>query len=137
MSSDFKRIAYTAVSALAISAGAIGGAHANDIVLQWQATALSEAQYEPIWKAIVAEFEARNPGVRIEPVLVPRADNWTKFVTAAQARIAPCVISVPVPTAAFNGYLMPMDDLWANEPESYRAIWSPESLGAGRFEGKL
>ena len=137
MSGNCRNIAYTAVSALAMSVATPGAAQAQEIVLQWQATSLSEAQYEPIWKAVVAEFEASNPGVKIEPVLVPRADNWTKFVTAAQARIAPCLVSVPVPTAAYNGYLMPLDEFWASEPDSYKAIWSSASLGAGRFEGKL
>jgi len=137
MSTTIKTIARTAVSALALCIGFGGVAKAADIVLQWQATALSEAQYEPIWKAAVAAFEAKHPGVKIEPVLVPRKDNWTKFVTSAQAGIAPCLVSVPVPTAAFNGYLMAMDDLWAKEPDSYKAIWSTEALGAGRFEGKL
>ena len=63
-----------------------GTAMAQDITLQWQSTALSEAQYQPIWTDMVAAFEAANPNIKIEPIIVPRADNWTKFVTAAQAR---------------------------------------------------
>jgi len=137
MSKRIDGIARTAASVFALTTGLAGAANSADIVLQWQATSLSEAQYEPIWKSIVADFEANNPGVKIEPILVPRADNWTKFVTAAQARIAPCVVSVPVPSAAFAGYLMPMDEFWEKEPDTYKAIWSPESLGAGRFEGSL
>ena len=137
MTITMKTAARTAVSAFALCIGVTGAAKAEDVVLQWQATALSEAQYEPIWKEAVADFEARNPGVKIEPVLVPRKDNWTKFVTAAQAGIAPCLVSVPVPTAAYNGYLMPMNAMWDKEPDSYKAIWSKESLGAGMFDGKL
>ena len=56
------------------------------IVLQWQTANLTESQYEPVWKATIAEFEAANPGVKIEPVLVARKDHWTKFVAAAQAK---------------------------------------------------
>ena len=107
------------------------------VVLQWQATSLSEAQYEPIWTEMVADFESEHPDIEIEPILVPRQDNWTKFVTSAQAQVAPCVVSVPVPTAAYNGYLMPLTDMLAAEPESYRSVWSESALGAGTFEGDL
>lgn len=125
------------LAAIAIATTCTSPTLAQDIKLQWQSTALAEAQYEPIWRTVVADFEAMNPGIKIEPILVPRKDNWTKFVTAAQAGIAPCIVSVPVPTAAYNGYLMPMDDMWAAEPASYKAVWSPESLGVGRFEDSL
>ena len=126
------------VTALALSAFTMSGAMAQDkINLQWQATALSEKQYEPIWKEMVAAFEAKNPTVKIEPVIVPRKDNWTKFVTAAQARQAPCVVSVPVPTAAFNGYLMPLDELLDGEPAEYKAVWTENGLKALTYEDEL
>ena len=79
------------------------------IVLQWQTANLTESQYEPVWKATIAEFEAANPGVKIEPVLVARKDHWTKFVAAAQAKKAPCIVTVDLTTAAYNGYLLPLD----------------------------
>src|SRR5688500_11013232 len=80
---------------LAAGTALICGALAQDtITLQWQATGLSEAQYEPIWKEMVAAFEQKHPNVKIEPVIVPHKDNWTKFVTSAQARQAPGVASV-------------------------------------------
>src|SRR3954471_18888344 len=96
------------VPALAASlALAFGGTlHAQQpVVLQWQTANLTESQYEPVWKATIAEFEKENPGVRIEPVLVARKDHWTKFVAAAQAKKAPCIVTVDVTTAAYNGYL--------------------------------
>ena len=126
------------LGALAASTALTCGALAQDtITLQWQATALSEAQYEPIWKEMVAAFEQKHPNVKIEPVIVPRKDNWTKFVTSAQARQAPCVVSVPVPTAAFNGYLMPLDDLLGAEADDYKAVWPETSLEALTFEDEL
>lgn len=126
-------------AAFALSTALMSGtALAQDkIDLQWQATALSETQYEPIWKEMVAAFEAKNPNVKIEPVIVPRKDNWTKFVTSAQARQAPCVISVPVPPAAFNGYLMPLDELLAAESAEYRSVWTDNGLKALTFENAL
>ena len=122
----------------ALAASLLSGvAVAQDITLQWQTTALTEAQYEPIWTDMVAAFEAEHPNITIEPIMVPRADNWTKFVTAAQARQAPCVVSVPIPTAAYNGYLMSIQDFWDAEPESYRAVWAQDGFDAMRFEGEL
>ena len=49
-------------------------------MLQWQTANLTEKQFEPVWKQMIAEFEAANPGIKIEPVLVARKDHWTKFV---------------------------------------------------------
>jgi N,N'-diacetylchitobiose transport system substrate-binding protein len=132
-----KRLNLTLLGTTFVASLLWGAAGAQEITLQWQATALTEAQYEPIWTEMVAAFEAEHPNVSIEPILVPRADNWTKFVTAAQARQAPCVVSVPIPTAAYNGYLMPIDEFWNAEPESYRAVWAQDGFDAMRFEGEL
>ena len=73
-----------------------------------------------MWKQTIAEFEAANPGIKIEPVLVARKDHWTKFVAAAQAKKAPCIVSVDLTTAAYNGYLMPLDKYWNAEPADFR-----------------
>ncbi|GAA4122797.1 ABC transporter substrate-binding protein [Aminobacter aganoensis] len=125
-------------TALVLCALLAPGAMAQDkVTLQWQATALSETQYEPIWKEMVAAFEAKNPNVKIQPVIVPRKDNWTKFVTAAQAQQAPCVASVPVPTAAFNGYLRPLNEMLDAEPAEYKSVWTENGLKALTFEDEL
>lgn len=110
---------------------------AQTVTLQWQTANLTEQQFEPVWQAIIEEFEAANPNIQIEPILVARADHWTRFVTAAQARQAPCVVSVDVTTAAYNGYLIPLDDYWNSEPESFRAAWSEDILRAARWDGQL
>lgn len=128
-----RRVALGGVALLALASSA----RAADIVLQWQTANLTEKQFEPVWKQMIAEFEAANPGIKIEPVLVARKDHWTKFVTAAQARKAPCLVSVDLATAAYNGYLMPLDDLWAKEPEAFRKAWSEDVLKAARWKGKL
>lgn len=107
------------------------------VVLQWQTSNLTEAQYEPVWKQTIAEFEAANPGIRIEPVLVARKDHWTKFVAAAQAKKAPCIVSVDLTTAAYNGYLMPLDRLWSAEPAEFRHAWSDAMLSAATWKGQL
>ena len=109
----------------------------EQIVLQWQTANLTEEQYRPVYEQMIAEFEAAHPNITIEPILVPRQDHWTKFVTAAQAGLAPCVVSVDVATAAYNGYLRLLDDFWNAEPESYRQAWSPDVLQAATWQGEL
>ena len=107
------------------------------IVLQWQTSNLTESQYEPVWKRTIAEFEAANPGIKIEPVLVARKDHWTKFVAAAQARKAPCIVSVDLATAAYNGYLLPLDKYFNAEPAEFRRAWSDGILSAAKWDKKL
>jgi ABC-type glycerol-3-phosphate transport system substrate-binding protein len=114
-----------------------GASAQQPIVLQWQTANLTEKQFEPVWQQMVAEFEAANPGIQIEPILVARKDHWTKFVTAAQAKKAPCLVSVDLTTAAYNGYLMPIDKFWKAEPESWRKAWSEDVLEGVRWKGEM
>ena len=125
-------LAAAVIACLAFSASA-----QQPIVLQWQTANLTESQYEPVWKATIAEFEKENPGVRIEPVLVARKDHWTKFVAAAQAKKAPCIVTVDLTTAAYNGYLMPLDKYWNAEPAEFRRAWSEAMLSASKWKGQL
>jgi ABC-type glycerol-3-phosphate transport system substrate-binding protein len=126
-----------ALAALLALGFAGASAAQQPIVLQWQTANLTESQYEPIWKRTIAEFEAANPGIKVEPVLVARKDHWTKFVAASQARKAPCIVSVDLTTAAYNGYLMPLDKYWNAEPASYRRAWSDDMLKAMKWKGQL
>jgi len=107
------------------------------VVLQWQTANLTESQYEPVWKATIAEFEKENPGIKIEPVLVARKDHWTKFVAAAQAKKAPCIVTVDLTTAAYNGYLLPLDKYWNAESPEFRKAWSDAMLSASKWKGQL
>jgi ABC-type glycerol-3-phosphate transport system substrate-binding protein len=107
------------------------------IVLQWQTANLTESQYEPVWKQTIAEFEAANPGIKIDPVLVARKDHWTKFVAAAQAKKAPCIVTVDLTTAAYNGYLLPLDKFYQAEPAEFRRAWSADMLSAAKWKGQL
>ena len=125
------------LTALALLALATTAEAQQRIVVQWQTANLTESQYEPIWKQTIAAFEAANPSIRIEPILVARRDHWTKFVAAAQAKQAPCIVSVDLTTAAYDGYLRPLDDLWAKEPASFRDAWSEDMLASARWKGKL
>lgn len=127
-----------ALAAALLAATALRPAAAEPITLQWQSNNLTEKQYEPVWRKIIAEFEAANPDIKIEPLLVARKDAWTKFVTAAEARQAPCIISVTERlTAADLGYIRPIDAFWNAEPEAWRNAWSPEQLKGVTWKGEL
>ncbi len=112
-------------------------AQAEPVTIQWQTANLTEAQFEPVWKAMIAAFEAANPNIKVEPVLVARKDDWTKFVTAAQARRAPCVVQADLATAAYNGYLAPIDKFWNAEPAAFRAVYSADIMQAMHYKGQL
>lgn len=107
------------------------------IVLRWQTNVFPENQFEPIWKEIIRRYEAENPNVKIEPIIVARKDHWTKFVTAAKANQAPDVVQIDIVTAAYHGYLRPIDDFWKAEPESFRQAWSKSTLDITSWQGKL
>jgi len=109
------------------------------VVLKWQSSNLGEAQLEPIWKAAIPKFEAENPNIKIEPIPVPRVDEWTKFITAAKANAAPdiCTGNTLVIDAAYQGLLTPLDAFWNAESEAFRNTWPKGCLEACMWQGKL
>ncbi len=110
---------------------------AEPVTIEWQNINLTESQYEPVWKHMVADFEAAYPDIKIKPVLVARKDHWTKFVTAAQAGEAPCVVTTDIAPAAYNGYIQSLDALWNAEPEEFRNGWSEDIMRGVRFDGEV
>jgi ABC-type glycerol-3-phosphate transport system substrate-binding protein len=133
---------WLATAAVALALGLANflapAAHAADpVVLQWQTANLVENQFAPIWKQMVQEFEAANPSIKIEPILVARKDDWTRFVTAAQARRAPCIVETNTIPAASDGYLMPIDKYWNAAPVDFRNAWGPGVLAGSRYPGHL
>lgn len=110
---------------------------AEPVTIEWQNINLTEAQFEPVWRKMLDEFHAAHPDIRVEPVLVARKDHWTKFVTAAQAGEAPCVVTTDVAPAAYNGYIIPLTEFWENEPEEFRNAWSEDIMRGVRYDGEI
>ena len=129
--------AVAAVGGARAAFGAAPAARSGTVTLQYQTANLTETQYEPVWKEMFAKFEAQNPNIKIEPILVARKDHWTKFVTAAKANQAPDVASVDIASAAYNGYLRPLDDLWQAEPAAFRQAWTADSIRTASWKGKF
>lgn len=87
---------------------------------------------------VVADFEAANPDINVEPEMVP----FNSLFEQIQVRFGagspdPDVISVDVPLVAgygLRGWLLPLDDAFNDEE---RADWLEAALAAGSYNGEL
>ena len=88
--------------------------------------------------AVIAEFEAQNPDIKVEAEQVGFNDLFAQIQVRLGARAPlPDVISVDVPLVsgyAFRNWLLPLDPIFtADEVED----WLPAAVNAGSFEGTL
>jgi multiple sugar transport system substrate-binding protein len=110
-----------------IGALAIGGVHAQNIVLEmpsWQATEPGTSDW---WRALIAEFEAQNPGVTIEFTHEPFASYNQTMVTRFAGGNPPDILHLPAANFmvyAQEGWLAPLDDHLADLPD-VRDEWTP------------
>ncbi|HSG88526.1 MAG TPA: extracellular solute-binding protein, partial [Pseudomonadales bacterium] len=87
--------------------------HAQGIVLEmpsWQATEPGTSDW---WKALIAEFEAQNPGVTIEFTHEPFASYNQTMVTRFAGGNPPDILHLPAANFmvyATEGWLAPLDD---------------------------
>jgi len=94
------------------------------------------AQETPTLEAIVKDFEAKNPNIKVELQAVPFDGGQNKFKTAAQAGNAPDVFRSEcawTPQFAALGLLAPIDDLVTAED---KADFLPVAAAAYQFKGK-
>lgn len=70
---------------------AAGAAHAQDTVLQYMMWDPSQLEVE---QAAIAEFEAANPGVRVEMQAMPPGDYWPKLSSMAASGDLPDVFAM-------------------------------------------
>lgn len=135
-------IAATAlVAALALAATACGGdSDSGDkaggpVTLTWWDTsnATNEA---PTYKAMIAEFEKANTGIKVDYVNVPFDQAQNKFQTAAGSKGAPDIIRAEVGwTASWakSQFLAPLD---GTEALKDTADITPSLLKQAQYEGK-
>ena len=87
---------------------------------------------------VIAEFEAENPDIKVEPEMVPFNALFEQIQVRLGANSAdPDVISVDVPLVAgygLRGWLLPLDDAFTAE---HRADWLDAAVEAGSYEGDL
>lgn len=105
----------------------ITGAHAQGIVLQmpsWQATEPGTSDW---WKALIAEFEAQNPGVTIEFTHEPFASYNQTMVTRFAGGNPPDILHLPAANFmvyATEDWLAPLDDRLAGIAD-VMGDWTP------------
>ena len=120
----FRRVLLALAIALAF---AVQSTHAQGIVLQmpsWQATEPGTSDW---WKALIAEFEAQNPGVTIEFTHEPFASYNQTMVTRFAGGNPPDIFHMPAANFmvyAQEGWLAPLDDRLAGIAD-VMGDWTP------------
>ncbi len=79
-------------------------------------------------KAIIAEFEAKNPGIKINNTIVDSKEYWTKLRIQAQQKRLPDVFTLSsgyIEEWADEGLLRSLDDLIAKEPDFFDRFYKP------------
>lgn len=124
--------------AFALSAAvAAGGTFAQNIVLEmpsWQATEPGTSDW---WRALIAEFEAQNPGVTIEFTHEPFASYNQTMVTRFAGGNPPDILHLPAANFmvyAQEGWLAPLDDRLADVRDAVDA-WTPVQSSC-EYEGQ-
>lgn len=88
--------------------------------------------------ALIADFEAENPDVRVQWIDAPYGEYETKLMTSFLANLSPDVINLPSDSMleyVEKGLLHPMDDYLTEEQV---ASYVPGLLfDAGRYDGRL
>ncbi|MEO3887675.1 extracellular solute-binding protein [Nonomuraea sp. B5E05] len=143
-------LAASAVAALTLTATACGGGGGEAAAptasvtdpskitgeLTWWDTTRPDSE-GPTFQALIKEFEAQYPGIKVKYVNVPSDQAQNQFQTAAQAGTgAPDVIRSEVawtPQFASLGYLQPLDGTRAVEDES---DFLPGPLSSTKYTGK-
>jgi putative chitobiose transport system substrate-binding protein len=124
----------TALMALALSALSVPGAVAADTKLEFWTFSM-KPKFTPYFDALVRNYEAANPGVKIEWVDFPWDVIQTKLVTRIVAGTPPALVNLNVPWAdeyARDELLTPIDALLG----AAKAAYIPGTLEDLRFKGK-
>jgi ABC-type glycerol-3-phosphate transport system substrate-binding protein len=91
----------------------------------------------PVFKEIVAAFEAAHPGVTIDVVRLPFAGAEPKIQTALTTRTEPDIARVDVSflaKLAYKNALLPLDD---RVPDGFLSDILPVALASCRYQGGL
>ncbi|MDH7568960.1 MAG: sugar ABC transporter substrate-binding protein [Armatimonadota bacterium] len=91
-------------------------------------------------RQITAEFEKRNPRVRVHLFMVPGSSYLDKLQLMLASRTAPDVFRVDhynFPAIVRKEYFLPLDPLVAREPPGFLDDFTPLALEECRYEGTL
>jgi multiple sugar transport system substrate-binding protein len=91
-------------------------------------------------RQIVAEFEKRNPDIRVHLFMVPGSSYSDKLQLMLASRTAPDVMRADhyyFPALARKEYFLPLEPLIAQEEPGFLGDFMPLTLEEGRWNGKL
>jgi multiple sugar transport system substrate-binding protein len=129
-----KRRAFLATAAATLAVGSTANAQAVTLDFpSWQA---EEPGVSTWWKALIAEFEAANPGTKINLYSIPFAQYVQQQTVRFAGNNPPDIVHLPTRNfAAFasQGWLAPLDDRLART--DIVANWTPLQADM-RWEGK-
>lgn len=95
-------------------------------------------QVAAVYRELYQEFEARNPGIRINHEVLPGGTEGLQNLLAAAGEGNLPDVGIPdgfwVPRLVARGVLQPLNDLW---PEEDRADFQPEVVDAVTIDGQI
>jgi multiple sugar transport system substrate-binding protein len=89
---------------------------------------------------LVAEFERRNPHIRVKLTLVPGSAYYQKLQIMLASGTAPDVFRCDhyqFPAYAHRGYFMPLTEFIANDPEFRTADYFDNAIREGTYNGQF
>jgi multiple sugar transport system substrate-binding protein len=114
----------------------VGVAHAQSVTLDFPSWQAEEPGVSAWWRALIAEFEAANPTVKINLYSIPFAQYVQQMTVRFAGNNPPDIVHLPTRNfAAFasQGWLAPLDDRLART--DIVANWTPLQADM-RWEGK-
>lgn len=117
----------------------LGAVQAQSVVLDmpsWQATEPGTSDW---FRALIADYEAQNPGVRIEFTHEPFVDYVQKTVTRFAAENPPDILHLPAANVmifAQEGWLAPLDDRLAAASSPVLDEWTPVQEATCVYQGE-
>lgn len=127
---NIKNLLTASMALVAMAAASM--AHATDTHIEFWTFSM-KPRFTPYFEAVVARYEAANPGVKLEWVDFPWDVIQTKLVTRIVAGKPPALVNLNVPWAdeyARDGLLTPVDALLAGTG------YIPSTLSDLRFKDK-
>lgn len=118
------------VAAAALLAGGLAGPAAADTTLRMVSWQVEDPAFGPWWRSVIAEFETKHPGVKVEFTSVPResfADQMTTLFASGSPPQIVHLASFEFQAFADNGWLEPLDS-YVKESGLDLKGWAGQSL---------
>lgn len=132
-----RRSSLSLAASLALGAVLSGPASAQTVTLDFPSWQAEEPGVSGWWKALIAEFEQQNPGVKVNLYSIPFANYIQQLTVRFAGNNPPDVVHLPTRNfAAFasQGWLLPIDDRL--KKTDIPATWTPLQ-GDMTWDGKV